>query len=224
MPLARLNRTFLTELIEFLAHRSDTRSDTTWVFLDEAPSLGRQERLPTLLREGRSKGASVFLGVQDISGFRAAVGNVHEADSLLAQVKNVAYLKLPDHESAEWASLRCGETRRIDPIQGCIKTERRFPYTDFQDLLKFNPKSGLRGVFRSGSNHPTRATIMPPLLDKLEEVPDDWSTLGFVSWPGTAKPQPNKELERLLGSPLKTFPRTANGRVPTTGRILPPND
>ena len=222
-PLARLNRTFLTELIEFLVHRSDTRTDRTWIFLDEAASIGRQERFPTLLRECRSKGASVFLGIQDIPGFRAALGNDREADSVLAQVKNFAFFKLPDYESAEWASLRCGEARRIDPAQGCTKIERRFPFTEFQDQFKFSPQHGLPGIFRTADRYPARATIMPLLLDHLDKVPNQWRPLGSFEWPGEAKPRPNTELERLLGSPLRMPPRQTNGRLPTTGRILPPN-
>jgi hypothetical protein len=223
-PLARLNRTFLTEFVEFLAGRSDTRSDITWIFLDEAPSIGRQERFPTLLRECRSKGASVFLGIQDIQGFRSALENDKDADSVLAQIKNFAFFKLTDHESAEWASLRCGEGRRIDAMQGCTRVQRRFPYTEFQDLFKFNPQSGLSGVFRTEDRYPARATIMPLLLDGLDSVPTEWRPLGSMLWPGDARPNPNLELERLLGSPLKMPPRPTNGRPPTTGRILPPSD
>jgi hypothetical protein len=225
-PLAHLNRTFFTELIEFLVHQNDTRDDITWIFLDEAASMGRQERFPTLLREGRSKGASVFLGIQDILGFRAALGNDKEADSVLAQVKNLAFFKLPDHDSAEWASLRCGEARRIDPASGQVRIERRFPFTEFQDQRKFTENSGLRGIFRTGDRLPTRATIMPLLIKNVATVPEDpeyWWPLGSVPWPGDARPRPNEKLERLLGSPLTMPPRQTNGRAPTTGRILPPN-
>lgn len=222
VPLAHLNRVFITELVEFLAHRPDTRDDITWIFFDEAASLGRQERLPTLLREGRSKGASVFLGIQDVSSFRAEIGKADEAEGLLAQIKNVAFFKMPDEVSAEWASRRCGEDRRIDPIAECIKIERRFPYTEFQDQLKFKKDYGLTGIFRTGESHPTRATIMPLLLKNLHEVPREWMPLGSLPWPDDARPKPNTELERLLGSPLKRPPRQTNGRMPTTGRIHPP--
>lgn len=224
VPLAHLNRTFLTELIEYLAHRSDTREDITWIFLDEAASIGRQERFPTLLREGRSKGASVFLGIQDIPSFRAALGQNNEAEGVLAQVKNLAFFKLPDHESAEWASLRCGEGRRIDPMQECTRVERRFPYTEFQDQFKFNERYGLPGIFRSGDRYPTRATVMPLLLDKLGQVPEEFSPLGRKHWPGDATAKRNTDLERLLGSALKMPPRQTNGRMPTTGRVLSPTN
>jgi Type IV secretion-system coupling protein DNA-binding domain len=223
IPLAHLNRIFLTELVEYLAHRPDTRDDITWIFLDEAASIGRQERFPTLLRECRSKGASVFLGVQDISSFRAALGKTEEAEGLLAQIKNVAFFKMPDDVSAEWASRRCGEDRRIDPLAGNIKIERRFPYTEFQDQIKFKKEYGLTGIFRTGESHPTRATIMPLLLKDLNDVPNEWKPLGSKAWPEEARPKPNAELEKLLGSPLKRPPRETNGRMPTTGRILAPS-
>lgn len=223
VPLARLNRTFLTELIEFLARRSDTREDITWIFLDEAASIGRQERFPTLLRECRSKGASVFLGIQDIPGFRAALGNDKEADSVLAQVKNLALFKLPDHDSADWASLRCGEARRIDPMAGCVRIERRFPFSEFQDQTKFKPDFGLSGIFRTGEQNPARAMTMPLLLPKLDQVPKEWKPLGSEPWPDDAYPKSNGQLEAMLGSPLKMPPRQTNGHPPTTGRVLPPN-
>lgn len=222
-PLAHLNRTFLSELIEFLAQRNDTRDDITWIFLDEAASIGRQERFPTLLRECRSKGAAVFLGIQDIRGFRAALGNDSEAESVLAQIKNLAFFKLPDHDSAEWASLRCGEARRIDPAQGSTRIERRFPFTEFQDQFKFSPQRGLPGIFRTADRFPARARIMPLLLNDLDKVPKESWPLGSVEWPGEATPKPNLDLDKLLGSPVRMPPRKTNGRLPTTGRILPPN-
>jgi hypothetical protein len=224
VPLARLNRTFLTELVECLTRRPDTRDDITWIFLDEAASIGRQDRFPTLLRECRSKGASVFLGVQDIASFRAALGHADDAEGLLAQIKNVAFFKLPDHESAEWASRRCGEGRRIDPMAGCVKVERRFPYTEFQDQLKFKEGVGLPGIFRTGDGYPTKATIMPLLLDDIHKVNGEWQSLGSHPWPDDARPKPNVELERLLGSPLKMPPRGTTKHVPTTGRVLPPRN
>jgi hypothetical protein len=224
VPLAHLNRTFLTEFVEYLAHRRDTRTDITWTFLDEAPSIGRQERFTTMLRECRSKGASVFLGVQDIGGFRAALGDVNDAESVLAQIGNVAFFKLRDHESAEWASLRFGEGLRIDAMQDSVRIQRRFPYTEFQDLHTFNQEVGLQGIFRAGDEWPHKATIMPLLIKDLDRVPDEWWPLGSIPWPGDARPEPNLELERLLGSPLKMPPHQTNGRMPTTGRILPPRN
>lgn len=224
VPLAHLNRTFLTEFVECLTRRRDTYTDITWIFLDEAPSIGRQERFTAMLREGRSKGAAVFLGVQDIGGFRAALGDVNEAESVLAQIGNVAFFKLLDHESAEWASLRFGEGRRIDAMQDCVRVQRRFPYTEFQDLHVFSEELGLQGIFRAGDEQPHKTTIMPLLLKDLDEVPEEWWPLGSVPWPGDARPKPNLELERLLGSSLNMPPRQTNGRMPTTGRILPPSN
>lgn len=223
VPLAHLNRTFLTELIEQLAKGNETRTDITWIFLDEVASLGSQRGLVTLLREGRSKGASVFLGLQDIPGFRAALGNPDEAASVLGQIKNTAFFKTPDHESAEWASLRCGTWRRIDPLENRMKTEPRFNSTYFQDLNKFSAERGLPGVFRTSTGVPQEAVIKPLLLKGLDSR-EAWKPLGTVPWPGNADPQPNLELERLLGiSEATRCEKRAPGVPPSTGRIGPSN-
>jgi hypothetical protein len=224
VPLAHLNRTFLAELIECLARGPETRSDITWIFLDEAASLGRQERFPTLLRECRSKGASVFLGLQDIRGFHSAMGRADEAESVLAQVKNMAFFKLPDHDTAEWASLRCGEGRRIDPNQGGAgRMERRYSYSKFQDLFKFNERAGLSGFFRTARHYPMQATIRPLLLEDLDQAAKQSPPLGSVPWPGDARPAPNAKLRQILGAPLHTRPERTAGRAPTTGRIHSPH-
>ena len=152
------------------------------------------------------------------------MGQSNDAEGILAQVKNLAFFKLPDHDSAEWASLRCGEGRRIDPMQECTKVERRFPYTEFNDLYKFQEHVGLPGIFRTGDRYPTRATIMPLLLEKLHQVPEEFAPLGHIPWPGDAIPKPNADLERVLGSRLTMPPQPMSGRIPTTGRILPPTN
>ena len=74
-PLACLNRAFLSEFVQTLVYQPETDSSVTWIFLDEAPSIGRLPSFVSLLRECRSKGASTFLGIQDICGFQQAIGD-----------------------------------------------------------------------------------------------------------------------------------------------------
>jgi len=59
--------------------------------------------LGELLRAGRSKGACVFLGFQDLASLYEEYQE-EPTHSLLNNIGNQAYLKLNDAKSAEWAS------------------------------------------------------------------------------------------------------------------------
>ena len=85
------------------SQHTDSRPDRSWFVLDELPNLGRLNILGELLRAGRSKGACVFLGFQDLSSLYKAY-DPDTAHSLLNNIGNQAYLKLNDPRTAEWAS------------------------------------------------------------------------------------------------------------------------
>jgi hypothetical protein len=61
-----------------------------------------------LLGVGRSKGASILLGIQDVSGMRAAYGP-DRTDEILGLCENKTFLRVGNAATAEWASKYFGD-------------------------------------------------------------------------------------------------------------------
>lgn len=80
----------------------------TWFFIDEARLAGKLDGLHELLLEGRSHGAHVVLGFQDIQGLKHIYGT-EQAEELIGQCANLAILKLNNPTSMEWAERFYGE-------------------------------------------------------------------------------------------------------------------
>jgi type IV secretory pathway TraG/TraD family ATPase VirD4 len=85
-------------------------SGRTWVFLDEVREAGKLDGLSRLLTKGRSKGACVVLGFQDIDGLRDVYGE-NVANEIVGQCNHIAILRLRSPETAMWASELFGEFR-----------------------------------------------------------------------------------------------------------------
>ena len=162
-----------TEL--FLANRESTEvekgsgQNQTWFFLDEVREAGKLDGFSRLLTKGRSKGACVVMGFQDIDGMKNAYGE-EIAQEICGQCNNIAVLKLNSPSTAEWASELFG--RRLAASQSKSRgltaeggmqmsreageDERPWIYTS--DLLYLPPTSkinGLTGYFRSPDIDPT---------------------------------------------------------------------
>lgn len=74
-----------------------------WIILDEVRNIGRLEGLRTLMTKGRSKGAAVVLGFQDIKGMRAVYGD-NEAEELVGQCSHYSVFRLQGPETVKWAA------------------------------------------------------------------------------------------------------------------------
>ena len=65
--------------------------------------------LTSLLSKGRSKGACVVIGFQDIEGLSAAMRDSRVAHEIVGLCANKAVLRLDSAETAKWASAQFGE-------------------------------------------------------------------------------------------------------------------
>jgi hypothetical protein len=101
--LAPLNALLLRMISDELQTRPDVGQPHTWIVLDEFRWMKEVECMAQLLGVGRSKGASILLGLQDISGLRVIYGN-DRADEILGHCVNKSFLRLGNATSAEWAS------------------------------------------------------------------------------------------------------------------------
>lgn len=101
--LSAINRIIFQRLAELTLDLGESDDRRIWYVLDEVRHLGKLEGLPGLLTNGRSKGAAVILGFQDIDGMRAVWGN-EIANEIIAMCSSQAYLRLSSGSTAQWAS------------------------------------------------------------------------------------------------------------------------
>ncbi len=111
--LDALNGLIFKRLVDLTLSRSESFERRTWFFLDEVREAGRLDGLSSLMTRGRSKGACVVLGFQDIDGLRDVYG-VHVANEILAMCSSKAILRVESSETAAWASKLVGEFERIE--------------------------------------------------------------------------------------------------------------
>lgn len=102
-PLSAINRIIFQRLTELTLDLDESNERRIFYVLDEVRHLGKIEGLPGLLTNGRSKGAAVILGFQDIEGMRAVWGN-EIAGEIIAMCNSQAYLRLSSGATAQWAS------------------------------------------------------------------------------------------------------------------------
>ena len=98
-----INQVLFTRLAQLILDQDESKTRRNWIFLDEVRQAGRLAALTDLMVEGRSKGACVVLGFQDIEGMKH-VHTTHLANELVGQAHNVCVTKLINPETAEHVS------------------------------------------------------------------------------------------------------------------------
>jgi type IV secretory pathway TraG/TraD family ATPase VirD4 len=104
-----LNQVIFKRVSELILNQSESFSRRTWIFLDELKEAGELPGLTSLLSKGRSKGACVVIGFQDIEGLSAAMRDSRVAHEIVGLCANKAVLRLDSAETAKWASAQFGE-------------------------------------------------------------------------------------------------------------------
>ena len=107
-----INRAILKTLSDKILSQAENQQPYPkhWLFLDELREAGNIEVLHSLLNQGRSKGASVILGFQDIDGLRA-VYTENVAHELAGQCAHKAFLRTGSHATAAWSEQHFGQVR-----------------------------------------------------------------------------------------------------------------
>ena len=88
-----------------------------WLVLDELPRLQRLPALEPALAGGRKFGLASVLGMQSIAQLRVSYGR-DGAEALLGQPQTQLLLRLPDPETAQWASGAIGERHVVREVRG----------------------------------------------------------------------------------------------------------
>lgn len=110
------NELLVTRFCE-LATSSEHPGITHAIF-DEVPALGKiGKKLDELARLGRSYNIAMVIAFQAYSSLKEIYGE-NTANSLIGQCDKSAYLRVLDHESAEWASKQIGQTKKRKFLQG----------------------------------------------------------------------------------------------------------
>jgi hypothetical protein len=108
-----INAMILRLVCDELQSRADVSAPHTWIVLDEFRWMKEVECMAELLGLGRSKGASILLGIQDFSGMKDAFG-ADRADEILGLCENKSFLKVGNATTAEWASKYFADRERTE--------------------------------------------------------------------------------------------------------------
>ena len=110
-----INALLLKALSQEILRRPNCSYPRHWFVLDEFPAMEKVDCLPDLLRRGRSKGASVLLGMQSLE----AISEVHgknAAEGMLSECAYKTFLHLGGPGTADWAERLFGKVRRMESV------------------------------------------------------------------------------------------------------------
>ena len=123
--LQRLNQLLIRRICQYLLGRDEENSeDLTWFFMDELREAGKLNGIRQLLTEGRSKGARVVVGFQDIEGLYSLYDE-HEAEEMIGLCANRVALHLDNPKTRKWASEFFGEAEEYLPGRNKSDTHGR---------------------------------------------------------------------------------------------------
>lgn len=103
--LVDLNRAIFRRLTELVRKQSEVkpRDRQTWFFIDELRNAGHLSDLDKFIVEGRSKGACIVLGFQDIEGIRKNYGD-ECANEIVGACANKVFLHNGEQMTIKYAS------------------------------------------------------------------------------------------------------------------------
>lgn len=110
-----INALVLKAISTEILRRPDTNGPRHWFVLDEFSAMERVECIHELLNRGRSKGASVLLGLQGIDKLNELYGP-HAANDLLEQCANKTFLRAGGPATAEWIERFFGKYRAVESV------------------------------------------------------------------------------------------------------------
>jgi len=132
-PIRKINQLLFSSIAKAVLDRPGKAKAKHWFFLDELRELGALDMLGDMMIVGRSKGASMVLGFQDIHGLYAEYGK-ESAQEIVGCTNHYALLRInpTQPETQKWASEVAGQLRfderKEDTTQGRDGTSRRTSY------------------------------------------------------------------------------------------------
>ena len=115
--VAKILQPALSLFIDLAARKILSQPDNPdrriFLLIDELGALNRMNILPTMLTEGRSKGLSLLMAIQDISQLVEKYGE-HLTRTILNSIGTVAAFNLPDDYTAKSLEKRFGDTQYLE--------------------------------------------------------------------------------------------------------------
>lgn len=109
-----INAILLKALTHEILRGPETRDPRHWFVLDEFPAMNNVDCIKELLTRGRSKGASVMLGIQGIEQL-AEIYRPEGMESIMGQCAYKTFLRAGGPTTAEWAQRYFGTIRQEEP-------------------------------------------------------------------------------------------------------------
>jgi len=210
--LDAINQAIFKRATELLLAQDESAERETWIVLDELREAGKLDGLTSLETKGRSFGARVLVGFQDIEGLRAVYGE-KEANEIAGLCSNKAILRLDDAETALWASKIFGEYEHYETNTSTTTSNNGNSKTDTKQLVKrdvvlpsqflglptTDRTNGLSGYFVSPLIGSFLSTLTPEYLDEML-LPPNPDEPNFIPRPAEQqylKPWTDADLCRL---------------------------
>jgi type IV secretory pathway TraG/TraD family ATPase VirD4 len=249
-PIQAINRLLFRRLSELILSQHESKSRRTWIFLDEVRKLGKLEGLDDLMTNGRSKGACVVLGFQDISGFRSVYGK-DVADEITSMPASYGILRVSGAETPQWASQLFGERDAVQKMrnrsfgmnnggwqQGSGESEqfqkeqKLYLPSEFRLLPNPTPGEPLEGIFFSAflknkDGKPSSWELKLPSEEVAERLIKPSTTIpDFTPWTGglsekRLKPWTAEDYKRLGIPASDDLEQTEDLAGDQQGAVLP---
>jgi type IV secretory pathway TraG/TraD family ATPase VirD4 len=107
---------FIQTVGRVLLSQSDDLNNRIFFFLDEFGQLQNLSTIPSLMTASRSKGGSVFIGIQDIGQIDKIYGKDIRT-SILNSAANRIIFNCKDHNTAKFFSVDIGETEYYEALE-----------------------------------------------------------------------------------------------------------
>ena len=111
-----INAILLKALTQEILREDETHEPRHWFVLDEFRAMEKIQCMHDLLNRGRSKGASVLLGIQSIDGLMELY-QTHGANDILTQCAYKTFLRAGGPVTGEWAQKFFGQIRCMEDVK-----------------------------------------------------------------------------------------------------------
>ncbi|MCU8035697.1 MULTISPECIES: type IV secretion system DNA-binding domain-containing protein [unclassified Shewanella] len=111
-----------------------------WIVVDELPSLKKIPALSMLMAEGRSFGAAVVLGIQEINQLEEEFGK-NTSKTILGLCSTQLHFRLNNADTAEWVSKVLGEAEREE-----VDEDLNYSADDIRDGVRVSSKRQNRKI------------------------------------------------------------------------------
>jgi hypothetical protein len=139
--VTKINAALLRTFSDVIVSQPDTSIPSSWLFLDELREGPKVESLASINNQGRSKGAVLVMGIQNLSGFQH-VYNDKLAEEILGQTRYKSCLRIDSHTTAKWVQEHFGEQLVVEQNRSAGSSSGGSASRGYQSKGGFNSSQG----------------------------------------------------------------------------------